>query len=178
MVRSLLTVHTVESIREEVRQDVITEKLNRGAILDELESSIKNAQFTVKPLTIGLLEVNDFSLLSETHGKELGDACLVYVAKQLEKYLPKNSIIGRVGTNEFLVIFPDSSAAKAQALFNQVCHTMDTVKFHEHSIDLTLSVGITECHGPFESPRDMMRRADKGLKISLETEGNGINISE
>lgn len=98
-----------ESIRRELHnlafQDSLTGLENRHSLLRELENS-GNDQNTA----ILYLDLDNFKLINDTYGHEVGDEVLKEIARRLSAAAPANGTLGRVGGDEFVAIFPVSQS--------------------------------------------------------------------
>lgn len=93
------------STYERARQDPLTELPNELALRETLEQLVSVLGAAVS-FPICLLDLVGFRLLNESRGHRAGDALLRDVAARLRDELPLDMMLGRVGSDEFLVIAP------------------------------------------------------------------------
>jgi len=77
--------------------DVLTGTLNRRAWFA--------AATATKPTAIAIFDLDHFKNVNDTHGHTIGDAVLREVAQRLQSALPKSAYLGRLGGEEFAVLF-------------------------------------------------------------------------
>ena len=88
--------------------DELTGLLNRSALLAGLEQVI--AAHPDEPLTVLYLDINNFKLINDSLGHEVGDAVLQVVAQRLREQVGTDRI-GRMGGNEFMAVLSGADAA-------------------------------------------------------------------
>ncbi|WP_256220643.1 GGDEF domain-containing protein [Pseudomonas sp. P1.8] len=84
--------------------DPLTGLSNRRAILNDAARLFALAQREGKYILLGVLDLDGFKLINDTHGHQAGDQLLRGVAAQLQQGLRTSDIIGRSGGDEFIVI--------------------------------------------------------------------------
>lgn len=96
-----------EAIRRELHnlafQDTLTGLENRHSLLRELESCGKDQNTAIL-----YLDLDNFKLINDTYGHEVGDEVLKEIARRLSAAAPANGTLGRVGGDEFVAVFPVS----------------------------------------------------------------------
>ena len=91
-----------DQLAYQASHDDLTGLLNRSALLAALEPLM--VESNVLPLTIVQLDINNFKLINDSLGHEVGDAVLKEVAQRLRSVAGAADRIGRVGGNEFVVV--------------------------------------------------------------------------
>lgn len=87
-------------------RDGLTDLYNRRAFDDHLEWSLADVIRTGEPLSMVLLDLDDFKQINDTLGHPEGDAVLEAVAAELQASVRGNDFPARYGGEEFSVIFP------------------------------------------------------------------------
>ena len=129
--------------------------------------AVANSHRNGTPLTVAYLDIDNFKLLNDFVGHEQGDHVLQRVAKELAAHIKPPAQFARFGGDEFVVVFPDSTAATARA-------TMDTVRRAVANIEVVngarvtlptrISCGIAEFGGT-ETPRDLIAEAEDEMYL-------------
>ncbi len=86
--------------------DELTGLLNRSALLAGLRERTGGA-VPARPFGLLYLDINNFKLINDSLGHEVGDEVLRVVARRLRERIPAADRIGRIGGNEFLVVLDD-----------------------------------------------------------------------
>lgn len=121
------------------------------------ESSRTNA-----PLTLLILDVDNFKQINDTGGHVSGDVLLTDVAKTLIDKTRAQDFVARLGGDEFAIILPDTSAAGAEHIIRAIRAVMID-HFSDKGQPVTMSIGIAEAP-PFEgTANDLLNRADQAL---------------
>jgi len=98
-----LTRQTEELIRSG-REDALTGLLNHGTMVSLVATSIESARTSDGAFGLALIDIDNFRLLNEHRGHEVGDTALLRVVEGLRQAVPPGAAIGRYGPDEFLVI--------------------------------------------------------------------------
>ncbi len=98
-----------EKLKKLAHFDTLTGCLTRGYGLALLEQQIKIANRKKTPILLLYLDVDNFKDINDTYGHAEGDMVLKEVATLFKSTLREVDIVCRIGGDEFLLIFPDSS---------------------------------------------------------------------
>jgi len=128
--------------------DSLTGCYSRGYGLELLDRQIKLSHRSKSPLLLNFLDVDNFKDINDTFGHEEGDKVLKEVVKLLKSTLREIDIICRMGGDEFLLIFPDSSLKEAPLIKEKLIKNLTKLN---HSLKkpykIELSVGLS-CYEP------------------------------
>jgi diguanylate cyclase (GGDEF)-like protein len=100
--------------------DALTGVLNRGALDDELDRELQRMARTGQPLSVLMLDLDDFKSVNDRYGHAAGDDALRRCAQKLVSSLRATDRVGRFGGDEFLAILPDTGRDDAQALAERI----------------------------------------------------------
>ncbi len=141
-----------------LREDALTGLLNRRAILSQLAGMISGARRHGHPLSVGILDLDDFKAINDRHGHHVGDEVLVAAVRAMRRHLRAEDQLGRLGGEEFLVLLPDTESAAARSVADKL---RVEVAGAPAAVPVTVSVGVaTWAH---ERPEELLRRADDAL---------------
>jgi GGDEF domain-containing protein len=107
-------------LRREARTDSLTGLLNRKGLTSAAERAFALADRTGIPLTIGLIDLDDFKLVNDRDGHAAGDRLLVEVGQTWTAELQPGDIFARLGGDEFLVMLVGSSDEEASHFFERL----------------------------------------------------------
>ena len=102
--RRLQLQHTAETAQIEARLDSLTGLPNRRAFDESLDTEIRRAARLDIPLSILMLDIENFKRINDVWGTARGDACLRSVAEALREEVRKPDILFRWGGDEFALV--------------------------------------------------------------------------
>jgi diguanylate cyclase (GGDEF)-like protein/PAS domain S-box-containing protein len=105
-----------EQLEKLSRIDSLTGCYNRRYGLELLEQQIKLAQRLKSPILIAFLDIDNFKAINDDFGHQEGDRILIEVGNLLKSTLREIDIICRIGGDEFLLAFPDTSSQEASLI--------------------------------------------------------------
>ncbi|WP_051524402.1 putative bifunctional diguanylate cyclase/phosphodiesterase [Sulfurihydrogenibium subterraneum] len=146
--------------------DFLTKIPNRRKLMMDLEKEISRAKRFNRPLSIALIDIDDFKIINDSFGHDAGDLVLLHMVDILKNSIRSTDIIGRYGGEEFLVIMPETSldgSLKASEKIRKNIEQSSLVINDDTKISLTVSIGIanTNLHGyDFQL---LLKAADLGL---------------
>ncbi|WP_313387876.1 GGDEF domain-containing protein [Achromobacter aegrifaciens] len=160
---------------QEASTDFLTGLMSRKAWWLQAERYCAQALRTRRPLTLLLLDIDYFKRINDTHGHAAGDAVLRHFGLLATATLRTGDHVGRVGGEEFAVLFPDM---RSDAVMDVAERLLDSVRrtpcAHGGStISYTFSAGVADWM-PGESLQAFFERADRKLYASKSAGRNRI----
>lgn len=154
------------SMEEQI--DPLTGLYNKRSCMKKLHRLIEEGTDT--PLTICMLDLDNFKLLNDTYGHLFGDRVLTVVADTMREVLGDRGIAGRFGGDEFFIII-DSDIGEQEV--RQILFTIrkNIRWFFERSEDrivVTMSVGTATYPKDAASVDELFAKADRALYIAKE----------
>jgi diguanylate cyclase (GGDEF)-like protein len=150
--------------------DELTQLPNRVAFNEYMESLILKNSGEAKYSALLLIDLDDFKLVNDTLGHDMGDALLAKVAGQFKANLPKVDIISRLGGDEFVMLIESLSTDidTATEEVEQVVAVIFGMFVHpfycrENEIYSKASIGITLFTDAAENKFDLLKQADLAL---------------
>ena len=125
-------------------QDSLTGLLNHRRIMEALSREMARVQRHGGSLSFAMLDIDHFKLVNDNHGHAVGDRVIKGLARLLKQRLRNTDHIGRYGGEEFAVIMPETSLAKAVKVMNEVRQSFAELLHSagEQTITVTLSAGV------------------------------------
>jgi diguanylate cyclase (GGDEF)-like protein len=150
--------------------DPLTGIYNRRAFMFGLKSESARARKFDHPLTLAILDVDHFKQYNDSFGHKSGDKALRKVAKIIEQTSGKKAIVGRIGGEEFGILFPEMNYSSASKICENIRQNIQKAKFdHEEKFsmkDVTISIGIAESNNTSGRRFDLFEEADKKLYLA------------
>lgn len=104
------------ALQSQVTLDALTGLANRAGFQDRLQQDIAYARRHLQPLSLMLLEIEDFRRFFLHHGREAADAVLLQLAKLVRGRVRKEDTAGRVGLGAIAISLPGGQEAGIQGL--------------------------------------------------------------
>lgn len=122
--------------------DVLTGLFNRGHYEVILNNLSKMAKL---PVTIMIADVNGLKLINDTFGHATGDQLLIKVSKILKKACGENSLISRLGGDEFSIIIERSNEDMVKIIFETIKRLCNESQIN--SLTMSIALGYaTKCY--------------------------------
>ena len=131
--------------------DQLTGLLNRRGFEAAAEPALAACRLREIPVSVLMIDIDYFKLLNDGFGHDFGDAALVHVGAVLRKAARSDqSIVGRIGGEEFVALLPGATEADGLASAERLRRACaDLMVEHEgQSATITISVGITTRRQP------------------------------
>lgn len=169
----------LEQVSELVREDQLTGALNRRGLDEIIEREFKRTQRAQSPISIALLDIDNFKRLNDTLGHQAGDQALIHLAKVIKETLRPSDAVGRYGGEEFIIVLPETGLEEAVATVSRLQREL-TKKFFLHNNErllITFSAGVA-LRGDEEDETDVIARADKAMYLAKQTGKNRVIAAE
>lgn len=159
--------------------DPLTETFNRRAMMDIIPREISRVKRENRLLSLGLLDIDHFKKINDTHGHDAGDAALVEFACATRESIRRYDTVCRWGGEEFLVLAPYQDESADESVVNPVFERIRTaaeklvVHVEGQAIRFTVSIGVAITSGD-DSPAALVKRADEALYTAKNTGRNRV----
>jgi len=166
---------------EATRHDPLTGMLNHGAVVGSLTSRVEAARSSGSGVEVGLVDIDNFRLLNETHGDAAGDTALLELCRMLRARVPEGSILGRYGPDEFLVISAPGTVATLRPALDQLRSDLTEVTLpygESERLPLTVSAGICAFPLDGDSVTGLLSVAATVLGEAKSSGGDSVRVAE
>ena len=149
-------------------RDALTGVYNRRHFDERLTHECATARRHKRPLSLLLIDVDDFKSINDSHGHTAGDAVLRGIAQTLRDGLRSEDLPFRYGGEEFALLLRETDLAGAVRLAERLRKRVERTPFPtgEHMgpphLSITISVGVTTFSGSV-TDRELVKKADAGL---------------
>ena len=165
----------LEHVSEKMHEDQLTGALNRRGMDESMERELKRADRQETPVSLALLDIDNFKQLNDTLGHQAGDHALVHLTTVIKESLRPTDEVARYGGEEFIIIMSETSLEDAMATITRLQREL-TKKFFLHNNDrklITFSAGVALRMGN-ETADDLIARADKAMYLAKKTGKNRV----
>lgn len=158
-------------LEELIKCDPLTGLHNMATFYNKLEALIKR---NVKPLTIAVIDIDNFKSVNDTWGHETANEVLIYMAAQLQACCTILGSVFRYGGEEFTIIFPEVTSEEAKSMVEEARRNIYNHKFKTMPGQvITFSCGIATYTTDSYSAHDFFQIADKIMyKAKLSGKNN------
>ena len=163
-------------VQEEATKDPLTGLINKTSVNDKMEEVLKKSTGCFM-----MIDLDSFKLVNDLYGHEMGDRVLIAFAEILRQNLDPESIIGRIGGDEFVAFSPvfdeENQVRKFTADLNDdLTEEAKRLMGPNMEIPLGVSVGAMFVPKPGDDFAEIFRNADKALYRTKENGKHGYSV--
>ena len=159
----------------QARHDPLTGALNRKGLDEALNREVSNVRRKDAPLSVALLDIDNFKKLNDTMGHATGDIALTHLAKVARECMRPQDTLARYGGEEFVILLPDTPLDKGIDAMTRLQREL-TKKFFlagSEKVLITFSAGVAQLVAN-EQPADAIRRADQAMYLAKRAGKNRV----
>lgn len=156
----------VETLRAQRHQDPLTGLPNRGAFDAALALELERTRRTGAPVSLAILDIDDFKRLNDTFGHPAGDAVLRAVAQTVRATIRRLDLAARLGGEEFALVLPATSRLRAVTMVERVLAAIREghIPWEHGQLRVTASAGVATARGrEAVDPAALYAEADRAL---------------
>ncbi len=145
--------------------DSLTFLPNRRQVMVDLQNAVTFSDRYGTPLTISMLDIDNFKNINDTYGHIVGDEVLRSLAGKLRQHIRHPDTIGRYGGEEFLIVLPHSTVKAAVEQAQRLCEQVRSlsITIGEQTLSVTISIGVAQYKREKEDWQSFLSRADRAL---------------
>ncbi|MBM7692908.1 diguanylate cyclase (GGDEF)-like protein [Peribacillus deserti] len=162
-------------LREELEKMVITDSLTKLFSRNFLDEKIASSFEKDEQGTFILMDIDDFKIVNDTYGHQVGDEVLVQVANLILKNIRGTDIGARWGGEELAVYLPDVPLSIGVAIAKRLVEKVNMTS----NPKVTISSGMSHWKkGRMDSAKSLFKRADEALYRAKKSGKNKLIIHE
>ncbi len=150
----------IKNLETKSETDPLTGLYNKRTILDILNKEFELALSKKIPLSVIMIDIDDFKSYNDTFGHLAGDSVIKRVGEIIKKSIRKIDSGGRFGGDEFVVILSGTGEEGARRVVERMEKALQSTTFFHKPVTLSFGVATSE---PDDTPRKILVRADKNL---------------
>ena len=154
--------------------DALTGLLNRRYLEKRLDEEIQRSKRHRFPMSLMLLDVDEFKTYNDSFGHPAGDAALKIVAGVLQDILRGADVAARYGGEEFAILLPQTTSSEAAVIAERLRQRIEHTEFPKRKV--TVSIGIASCSSDVDTPQDIVEAADHALYEAKNHGRNNVQI--
>lgn len=133
-------------LRETSQRDALTGLHNRSHFRDRFDALLRQTREHRRPLSLLMIDLDNFKLINDQHGHLIGDDCLRWAARTLGHGLRPHhdALLARFGGEEFVVVLPGLNLSAATQVAEDLRQHLRDQPFHsdDSHITVTASIGV------------------------------------
>ena len=156
-----------------MEHDELTGTLNRTAF----NKVTKLLEDSVTPFALVILDIDQFKMINDTYGHDVGDEVLSYLASVLHEKMQAADKIFRIGGDEFAIIMNRMKLAQAGRVKKMIMQVNETTMSGVNDLpEFSISAGATFSVSGYDET--VYRNADQALYRTKETTRRGCTVFE
>jgi diguanylate cyclase len=174
--QQILQLHEeLDRISAQARHDPLTGTLNRKGLDESMQRDVSDSRRKKKPLSVSLLDIDNFKKINDGLGHAAGDAALTHLAQVARETLRPQDSIARYGGEEFVILMPDTPLDAGIEAMTRVQRELSKRFFLEgdHKVLITFSAGVAEM-APDEEGSETIKRADQAMFLAKRAGKNRV----
>lgn len=164
-----------QRLKEMAQNDALCQTYNRQYSHELLEEVYNQAREAGLPLSILMMDIDEFKNINDKYGHSAGDVVLTKVAAAVKSEMRELDILGRYGGDEFLIGLVHTNAEAARMVAERIRTAIaeaEIVVSNEVQVNVTVSIGV-RCLQNEMTLDELIKNADKKL---YEAKAEGKNI--
>jgi diguanylate cyclase len=165
----------LDRVSVQARHDPLTGALNRRGLEEALEKEISTVRRKETPLSVALLDIDNFKALNDALGHAIGDTALTHLAQVARECMRPQDTLARFGGEEFVILLPDTPLEKGVDAMTRLQREL-TKRFFmagTEKVLITFSAGVAQMTND-EPGMDAIRRADQAMYLAKRTGKNRV----
>jgi two-component system cell cycle response regulator len=157
-----------QGLREQADLDALTGLAARRYLDRRLPFELERARDRGRPLSVGLLDIDNFGLVNKAHGWPTGDKVLAAAAARIRDALRASDWAARYGGEEICIVLEGVDGEAARAVLERVRAAVAGKPFattQDEPLAITVSIGCVEL-GPDETAAQLLERASTRLLLA------------
>jgi diguanylate cyclase len=172
----LVNLHKeLDRVSAQARHDPLTGALNRKGMDEALDKEVSNVRRKETPLSVALLDIDNFKKLNDTLGHATGDVALAHLATVARECMRPQDTLARYGGEEFVILLPDTPLEQGVEAMTRLQREL-TKRFFlagTEKILITFSAGVAQL-GPEEKGAEAIKRADQAMYLAKRAGKNRV----
>jgi diguanylate cyclase (GGDEF)-like protein/PAS domain S-box-containing protein len=182
VVISLRDIGGRRALEAELQRQAFTDPLtgmpNRSLFRDRLEQAVAGSDG--RPVTLLLLDLDDFKLVNDNLGHSAGDELLTTIAERLRAQVRPSDVLARLGGDEFAILMEDLAPEDAATLAARLLTVVrEPIRLASREVVCTLSLGIASASGgDGVTAEQLLGNADLAMYAAKRAGRNAYRIFE
>lgn len=153
-----------QQLEKLARTDELTGLPNRREFMRRAEELTRIAERYGKPISLAMIDIDNFKDINDQHGHTFGDGVLCEFANRTLNTLRDTDVLARIGGEEFALLLPITDTDASLIASERICRTIRSQPF-SNGTEVSVSIGVTTWSGGASSDTviRLMQEADTAL---------------
>lgn len=162
-------------LERQANRDPLTDLPNRRDLEARLEDELRRGDGRSQPLTVAMMDLDDFKAINDERSHALGDAVLQAVSRLFERLVRDGDVVARYGGEEFVLVLPGTTLGAARS----ICDRIRTAVAHHpwgelaSGLVVTLSIGLAD-RDATDDLDELLDLADQKMYVAKRTGKNRV----
>lgn len=167
----------LDRLHKDASEDALTGVPNRKYIGALIESRLREMHSVGVTFGINFIDIDNFKHVNDVYGHGIGDEILKLLVRTVKSGLRKNDMIGRLGGEEFIIVFSDVDHQGMKVASEKIRMLVESSKLRlpQGDLSVTISVGATLAIDS-DSVETIIQRADDLMYKSKKTGKNKVTF--
>lgn len=169
-----------EAIYDLVTRDGLTEVHNRRKYEEDVTREFARARRHQRPLSLILVDLDDFKDINDRCGHLCGDFVLKRFAVVIGEILRPEQTFARMGGDEFAILSPETDLSGARELAERIRRRVAGLdyRYSGEPVPITCSLGVAALDRAMASPDDLFVAADRAMYRSKQEGGDRVTLGD
>lgn len=160
--------------------DTLTQVHNRRYFFELAELEFARSKRYGRDVALVLLDADNFKVLNDSHGREIGDRVLKIIANCCRNSLRHFDIIGRYGGEDFIIMLPETPLNVAADVADRLRKCVENIRLdtHKGEVTATVSIGVAIASDTVPDLPALINRADMALYEAKRAGRNKVVVAE
>ncbi|CAN5902286.1 hypothetical protein BH23ACT11_BH23ACT11_24430 [soil metagenome] len=154
-----------QQLMHQALHDPLTGLPNRLLFMDRLKHALARLTRSESSVAVLFVDLDNFKLINDSLGHELGDRLLVEVAGRFQEALRSADTVARLGGDEFTILLdPIAGLGEAARVVERITESLqEPFQVEGHEVFVTASIGVALGSKGGEGPQELLRNADMAM---------------
>ena len=160
-------------------RDGLTGAYNHRHFQEALQKELGRAERRGRPLTVLMLDIDDFKAVNDQYGHPVGDAILQRIVEEIRKEIRSDmDLLARYGGEEFTVILPETPVDEGMDVAERIRRRIDERLFRPPDssdiLRVTVSIGLATYPADARTKKELIEKADAALYRAKRAGKNAV----
>jgi len=173
-----------EQVMRQAHFDSLTGLANRGLLQDRLNQAIANSQRRGDNVIVVFIDLDDFKLVNDNLGHDIGDELLKTIAARLQSCVRASDTVARLGGDEFVLLLLNNAQHSEGSLESNITELMRKLLTNialpmilaEREIRVSCSIGVANYPQDGQDADTLLKNADTAMYRAKELGRNGFQF--